>query len=178
MNPFFSGNTSFFPRISHPMVHLPSRLVPCLRVVTAVRPNMTSRFRRILAVAWGQAPRPGIVEGVVCHTNPRSSVGRRGTHCYQLAMADSDWSSQQDLAIQRGPWPKHKTQLSGSSSQPNQSRRQPHQARHSLSQPSQLARATRAASRPSQSSSQVCIFCSCQEAQKDLPILQEGGGRK
>ena len=46
-------------RIPHPMAHFPHRLVPCLH---AVRPKMTPRFRRLLAVARGQAPRPGIVE--------------------------------------------------------------------------------------------------------------------
>ncbi len=35
--------------------------------------------------------------GVVCHSVPRNSVGRRGTHCYPFAFADSDRSAQQDF---------------------------------------------------------------------------------
>ena len=74
------------------MAHLPSSRVPGLRAITAVRPNMTTRFRRILAVAWGQAPRPGIVQDGAFNTIPQSSVGRGGTHCYPSTMAYSDRS--------------------------------------------------------------------------------------
>ncbi len=70
------------------------------------------------------------------------------------------------ISKSRGGWgrPKRKAQLNGSSSQLNWSRSRPHQEHRSLSQPSQTARATRAASRPSQSSSQVSTFCPCHTA--------------
>ena len=145
------------------MAHLPSSLVPWLRAVTAVLPNMTSRFRRILAVAWGQAPRPGIVEDGAFNTIPQTSVGRRGIHCYPTVVVLSPWplltDSEQDFtrAAQEpylGSRPLLPLIKHMATSQPSQPSQPPSQT----SQPTQSARATRASS---QASSQVHAFGSC-----------------
>ena len=160
---FSPGINAFFPRISHSMAHLPSSLVPCPRAVTAVRPNMTSRFRRILAVACGQSPRPGTVEDGAFNAIPQSSVGRRGIHCYPTVVVLSPWQlltdSEQDFTrAAQEPYlgsrpllPRIKHKATSQPSQPSQPASQP-------SQPSQSARATRASS---QGSSQVRAFGSC-----------------